>query len=83
MFQTHILSVSSVFFCTLQVLHLDVSKVNQYYIWDACGKREGAPRAVWRCEGRPGWHGPATGALARKSDMLGRSLAHCADTVAF
>jgi hypothetical protein len=26
MFQTHVLSVSSVFFCMLQVLHLDVSK---------------------------------------------------------
>ena len=28
-FQTHVSSVSSVFFCMLQVLHLDVSKVDQ------------------------------------------------------
>jgi hypothetical protein len=29
MFQTHVSSISSVFFCTLQVLHLDVSKVDR------------------------------------------------------
>jgi hypothetical protein len=28
-FQTHVSSVSSVFFCILQMLHLDVSKVDQ------------------------------------------------------
>jgi hypothetical protein len=29
MFQTHVLSVSSAFFCVLQVLYLDVSKVDR------------------------------------------------------
>ena len=46
-FQTYVASVSSVFFCMLQVLHLDVSKVDRVlHIWDARGKRtDGHPDA--------------------------------------
>jgi hypothetical protein len=39
MFQTHVSTVSSVFFCMWQLLHLDVFKIDQVlhmgYVWEA------------------------------------------------
>ena len=55
MFQTHVSSVSSVFFCMLQLLHLDVSKIDRGV---AHGMRVGSSQR----------RGPTTGALAREPD---------------
>ena len=72
MFQTHVSSVSSVFFCMLQVLHLNVSKVDRGVVHEMrVGSGRGceqSPRTVWR-------RGLAAGAGTRKSDVVG-ALAH-------
>jgi hypothetical protein len=58
-FQTHVLSISSIFFCMLQVLLLDVSKedrvLHMEYVWEARGGMSG-PRAVnVRAAWAPAW----------------------------
>ena len=67
-FQTHVSSVSSVFFCMLQVLHLNVSKVDRGVVHEMrVGRERGceqSPRAVWR-------RGLAAGAGTRKFDAVG------------
>jgi len=47
-FQTHVSSVSTIFFCMLQVLHPDVSKVDRVLHMVCRGKREGRERAPRR-----------------------------------
>jgi len=44
-FQTHVSKFSSIFCCMLQVLHLDVSKVDRVLHMGCRGKREGRERA--------------------------------------
>jgi hypothetical protein len=56
----------------LQPLHLDVSKVDQSV---AHVMRVGSDGWCGRRPGRCGQRGPAAGALARKPDTLGRTLA--------
>ena len=67
-FQTHVSSVSSVFFCMLQVLHLNVSKVDRGVVHEMrVGRERGceqSPRAVWR-------RGLVAGAGTRKFDAVG------------
>jgi hypothetical protein len=56
-FHTHVLSVSSFFFCMLQVLYVDVSKVDHVLhmgcAWEAEGGRERSSRVVvpWATSG--------------------------------
>jgi hypothetical protein len=64
-FQKHISSVSSVFRRILQILHLDVSKVDQVlhmgtHVGSGMG-RERSPRAVWRHGQRSGGRGGIRG----------------------
>ena len=69
-FQTFVSSVSSMFFCTLQLLHLEVSKVDRVLYmgsaWEADGSADDV-RAAWQRSGR---RGPTVGALAREHDTL-------------
>ena len=59
MFETLVLSISFVFFCILQLLHLDVSKTDRDV---AYGMHVGNGQQLRR---RLGWRGPTAGALAR------------------
>jgi hypothetical protein len=81
-FQIHVSSVSSVFFCILQLLHMDVSKLDRVLhkgcAWEAAGGM-GDIRDDTCDVG--GWRGPAVGALAHKPDALGCSLARSAGTI--
>jgi hypothetical protein len=72
-FQMHVSNISFVFFCMLQVLHLDISKVDQVLM--RVGSRRGHERslhAVWQRGRHPGQRerrsrrrGPVAWALAR------------------
>ena len=59
----------------LQLLYLDVSKLNQGVTHEMRVGRG------WRCGRRPRRRGPAAGALAHRPDVIGRSLARCEGTV--
>jgi hypothetical protein len=73
-FQTFVSSVSSVFFCMMQLLHIDVSKVERVlhmgYVWEAAGDMT-TFGAAWAMSRR---RRPAARALACGSDVL--VLAH-------
>ena len=74
-FQRLVLSVSSIFFCMLQLFHLDVSKVYQVLhigcTWEAVAGADD----VWAAWATSGRRGTTTGALPHEPDTLGaRSL---------
>ena len=76
-FHTLVSSVSSIFFCMFQLLHLDVIKVewvlHMGYAWEATGGAGDVWGGVSDVQGS--W--PTARVLARGPDALGCSLARC------
>jgi hypothetical protein len=63
-FHRFVSSISFVFLCMSQLLHLNISKVDRCCTWNTCGKR----LAAWPTSGR---RRPTTGALPCEPNALG------------
>jgi hypothetical protein len=84
MFQRHVSSVSFVFFCMLQVLYLNVLKLDRDVAHGMCVEigrlRERSPTRVLAARAKFGRQGLLLGLSLASLTLLGRLLAYCMDT---